>query len=112
MPSGLLVCRGARSGAERRVPLVYVPLPDERIVLIGSNGGAPRNPAWVHNLRAHPDGVRFAARGGERAYRAREVDGEERREMWDRAVRQYVGYGTYQERTSRRIPVFVLEPAG
>lgn len=111
MPSGLLVVRGARSGVERRLPLLYVPLDGDRIALVASNGGQPRNPAWFHNLRANPD-CRFAARGGERAYRARLVEGEERDELWRRAIRQYSGWITYQERASRReIPVFVLDPA-
>lgn len=109
MPSGMLVCRGARSGAERRVPLVYVPLGDGRLLLVASNGGSPRHPAWYHNVRAHPD-VAFAARGGERPYRARPAGEAERAELWNRAVRQYVGFETYQGRTAREIPMFVLEP--
>ncbi len=111
MPSGVLTVRGAKTGAERRLPLLYVPLDGERIALVASNFGKPRNPAWFHNLRANPD-CRFEARGGERAYRARLVGGAERDELWRRAIRQYAGWITYQDRTGgREIPVFVLEPA-
>ena len=111
MPSGILRVRGARSGAQREVPLLYVPLDGERLALVASNGGNPRNPAWYHNLRANPD-CRFAARGRERAYRARLVEGEEREELWRRAIRQYAGWETYQARAAgREIPVFVLDPA-
>ena len=109
IPSGLLICRGAKSGAERRVPLTYVPLDGDRIGLIASNGGNPKHPAWYHNLRAYPE-VRFAARGREIGYRARLAEGVEREEVWRLANEVYVGYDTYQARTSRKIPVFVLDP--
>lgn len=110
IPSGLLICRGAKSGAERRVPLTYVPLGGDRIGLIASNGGDPKHPAWYHNLRAYPE-CRFAAKSGEITYRARLTEGEERDEVWRLANQVYIGYDTYQSRTSRRIPVFVLDPA-
>ncbi len=110
VPSGLLTCRGAKSGAERRVPLTYIPLDADRIGLIASNGGNPKHPAWYHNLRAYPE-VRFAARGHEITYRARVLAGAEREEVWRRAVGIYGGYTTYQSRTEREIPVFILDPA-
>jgi F420H(2)-dependent quinone reductase len=109
IPSGLLICRGAKSGAERRIPLTYVPLEGDRIGLIASNGGGPSHPAWYHNLRAYPE-VRFAARGREIVYRARLVEGEEREQLWKRANAVYMGYDTYQGRTSREIGLFVLDP--
>ena len=111
MPSGLLKVRGARSGAERVIPLLYVPLDGDRIALIASNGGNPKHPAWYHNMRANPD-VRFAARGSERPYVARVAEGDEREQVWQRANNVYVGFETYQGRAGeRRIPVFVLDPA-
>jgi F420H(2)-dependent quinone reductase len=110
VPGGMLICRGAKSGAERRVPLAYIPLEGDRIALIASNGGTPKHPAWYHNLRAYPE-VRFAARNGEITYRARLTEGEEREEVWRRATSIYRGYDAYEARTSRRIGVFVLDPA-
>ena len=111
MPSGLLICRGAKSGAERRIPLLYVPLGEGRVVVIASNAGQRRHPAWYFNLRAHPE-VSFMVRGAPRAYRARLVSGPEREEIWTRAIRQYAGWTTYENRTAdtREIPVFVLDP--
>jgi F420H(2)-dependent quinone reductase len=110
VPSGLLICRGAKSGAERRIPLTYIPLEGDRIALIASNGGNPRHPAWYHNLRAFPE-CRFQSRRGEIGYHARLAEGAEREEVWRLANRVYIGYDTYQARTERRIPVFVLDPA-
>lgn len=99
---------GAKSGQARRVPLVYV-TDGDAIVLIASKGGAPKHPAWYHNLKAHPD-VRVWAKGRSGRYRARETSGDERDRLWQRAVDYYPGYSTYQDRTDgRRIPVMVLE---
>lgn len=99
---------GAKSGARRRIPLAYV-TDGDAIVLIASKGGAPRNPAWYHNLKAHPE-VQVWAKGRSGRYRAREAEGQERERLWARAVDYYAGYETYQGRTGgRRIPVMVLE---
>ena len=101
---------GAKSGQARRTPLVYV-TDDERIVLIASKGGAPKHPAWYHNLNANPD-VQVWAKGRSGRYRAREAEGDERSRLWQLAADYYPGYDTYQERAGgRRIPVMVLEPA-
>ncbi len=107
--SGLLICRGAKSGIERQVPLTYVPLEGDRIALIASKGGDPKHPSWYHNLVAYPE-VRFAARGQEITYRARTATGAEREEIWARALKTYGGYAEYQKRTTRQIPVVVLDP--
>jgi deazaflavin-dependent oxidoreductase (nitroreductase family) len=100
---------GARTGAARRIPLVYVTDGDD-IVLIASKGGAPKNPAWYHNLKANPE-VQVWARDRTGRYRAREASGDERERLWDKAVDYYAGYETYQRRTGgRQIPVMVLTP--
>jgi deazaflavin-dependent oxidoreductase (nitroreductase family) len=100
---------GAKSGKARRIPLVYVTDGDD-IVLIASKGGAPKNPAWYHNLKAHPE-VQVWAKGRSGRYRAHEAQGDERERLWGEAVDYYAGYETYQARTGgRRIPVMVLEP--
>jgi deazaflavin-dependent oxidoreductase (nitroreductase family) len=101
---------GAKSGQARRTPLVYA-TDGDRIVLVASKGGAPKHPAWYHNLKANPD-VQVWAKGRSGRYRAREAEGDERARLWQVACEVYPGYETYQERTGgRRIPVMVLDPA-
>jgi len=109
-PVGVLESRGARTNRRRRVPLLYV-LDGDAVVLVASNGGSHRDPAWLHNLRRDPS-VRFlSAERGWRAYRARLLTGAERARGWELATDLYAGYGDYQSRATRReIPVVVLEP--
>lgn len=106
----LLETVGAKSGRVRKTPLLYI-ADGERVVLIGSKGGAPRHPAWVHNMRANPR-VKLLAPRRTGDYIAREAEGDERARLWRKAVGYYAGYETYQHRTAgRRIPVVVLERA-
>ena len=106
----LLETIGAKSGEVRKTPLLYLKDGD-RMVLIGSKGGAPKHPGWIHNLRANPR-VKILAPGRTGTYVAREAEGEERSRLWATAVDYYSGYDTYQVRAGkRRIPVVVLEPA-
>ena len=103
----LLRTRGARSGRPRAVPLAYVTRGDD-LVLIASKGGHPRHPAWYHNLRADPEAI-VEIRGERRAVVAREAEGPERADLWERALALYPGYAAYQRRAGpRRIPVMVL----
>ena len=79
-------------------------------VLVGSMGGAPKNPVWVYNLRTNP-AVEIRDHTAVQAMRAREVhDDAERVRLWDLAVAAYPPYAEYRTRTTRRIPVFVAEP--
>ncbi len=105
----LLHARGARSGQPRETPLLYTPR-GEDVVLVASKAGAEHNPAWYHNLKAHPD-VEVEI-GGERVpMRAREVEGPEREELWALVNDNYPGYRIYQQRAAgRRIPLMVLSP--
>lgn len=107
--AALIVTRGAKSGLERRIPLLATP-DGERLVLIASNGGDPKHPAWYANLKATPR-CRALFGGVWRDYDAREAEGEERARLWDLAVANYAGYADYQKRVERRIPVVVLEPS-
>ncbi|GGZ84284.1 nitroreductase family deazaflavin-dependent oxidoreductase [Streptomyces echinoruber] len=109
LPVVLLTTRGARSGKLRKTPLMRVEH-EGRYAVVASQGGAPRHPQWYFNLKADP---RAKVRDGpvKRDVVAREVTGEERAAWWERAVAAFPPYAEYQERTSRRIPVFVLEPA-
>ena len=99
---------GARTGHRRTTPLVYMP-DGERMVVVASKGGYPKDPGWLHNLRAHPKTTVQVGRQTRRV-RAREADAEERRELWPRAVKFNPLWGRYQERTPREIPVVLLEP--
>jgi deazaflavin-dependent oxidoreductase (nitroreductase family) len=80
-------------------------------VLIGSMGGAPNNPVWVYNLRANAD-VQIRDRDKVMTMKVREVaDEAERSRLWDIGVEAYPPYADYQNKTSRKIPVFIAEPA-
>jgi len=109
-PVGVLETVGARSGCRRRTPLLYV-ADGEALVIVASNGGSLRHPAWLHNLCAHPE-VRFLTREHRwQTYRANVADGSERARLWHLANDLYAGYAVYQARASEReIPVVVLTP--
>ncbi len=107
-PVLLLTSIGRRSGQPRTAPVLYL-ADGERVVVIGSNAGNERAPAWSYNLRANPEAE--VQIGGEvRSVRARVAEGEERAELWRKMNEQYAGFDDYEERTSRDIAVFVLEP--
>lgn len=109
MPSALLTHKGAKSGVVRTTPILYFTDGDD-VVLVASNGGARRHPAWLHNLRAHPE-VELSTDGRPEPYVAREADGEERARLWRAACGLYPGFGVYQDRAgSRQIPVVVCAP--
>jgi len=99
---------GTRSGRRRTTPLVYMP-DGENLLVVASKGGYPRDPSWMHNLRAHPDTeVQIAAR--RIGVHAREADEQERHRLWPAAVEYNPHWGRYRERTSREIPLVLLEP--
>jgi deazaflavin-dependent oxidoreductase (nitroreductase family) len=107
-PMLLLDHVGARSGTKRTTPLVY--LGDGKdFVVVASKGGSPRHPAWFHNLRAN---AQTAVQVGSRRIpvTARVATAKERSRLWPRVVALYRGYDLYQRRTSREIPLVVLEP--
>jgi F420H(2)-dependent quinone reductase len=106
-PVLLLTTTGRKSGQERTAPVVYL-ADGDRYVVIGSNAGSARMPAWALNLRANPEaGVDVY---GKRApVRARVAEGEERADLWRRMNEQYAGFDDYEARTTREIAVFVLE---
>ena len=98
---------GARSGMRRTTPLVYMPHGDDFIV-VPSKGGYPRNPGWLHNLRANSETtIQIGSRRID--VRAREATPAERRELWPKAVEHNPVWGRYQERTRRQIPLVILE---
>jgi F420H(2)-dependent quinone reductase len=109
LPVVIITNVGARSGKVRKTPLMRVEH-DGRYAAVASQGGSPKNPLWYHNFVANP---RVEVQDGPKrtAMIAREVAGDERAQWWERAVAAYPPYAEYQTRTSRQIPVFVLEPA-
>jgi F420H(2)-dependent quinone reductase len=104
----LLTTRGARSGKLRKVPLMRVEH-EGNYAIVASLGGAPKNPVWYYNVKAEPH-VELQDGTVTRDFEAREVTGEEKAVWWERAVAAYPPYADYQEKTTRQIPVFVLEP--
>jgi deazaflavin-dependent oxidoreductase (nitroreductase family) len=109
LPVIVVTHTGNKTGAIRKTPLMRVKV-GETYVLVGSQGGAPQHPAWVHNLRVNP-AVEIRDRTAVQAMRAREVEDEaERGRLWDAAVAAYPPYAEYQAKTTRKIPVFVAEP--
>jgi deazaflavin-dependent oxidoreductase (nitroreductase family) len=100
---------GARSGKVRKTPLVRVADDEGRYAVIGSMGGAPTHPQWVHNVRATPI-ARLQDGDAVGEYAVREVEGPEKATWWARAVEVWPDYDSYQAATARRIPLFLLEP--
>lgn len=107
-PMLLLDHVGAKTATRRTTPLVYVD-DQPNVVLVASKGGHPSNPGWYHNLKANPDTT--VQIGSEpRPVHARVATPEERKRLWPKAVATYSGYTGYQERTTREIPLVILEP--
>jgi deazaflavin-dependent oxidoreductase (nitroreductase family) len=111
LPVIIVTHTGNKTGAIRKTPLMRVK-DGANYVLIGSMGGAPKNPVWVYNLRTN-SAVEIRDHTAVRAMRVREVQDEtERARLWALAVAAYPPYAEYRTRTTRRIPVFVAEPVG
>lgn len=104
----LLTLRGAKTGKLRYTPVMRVEH-NGSYAVVASKGGAPEHPTWYYNIKAHPE---FPLQDGTvtKTYVAREVEGAERDEWWERAVEAFPPYAEYQTKTDRQIPVFVLDP--
>jgi deazaflavin-dependent oxidoreductase (nitroreductase family) len=109
MPVIVVTNRGAKTGKIRKTPLMRVEH-GGRYAAVASVGGAPKHPVWYYNLKANPH-VEVQDGPVRQAMVAREVTGDEKALWWARAVEAYPDYADYQTKTSRQIPVFVLEPA-
>jgi deazaflavin-dependent oxidoreductase (nitroreductase family) len=107
VPTLLLTTRGRKSGQLRRTALIYGRTGDSYVV-VASQGGDPRHPAWYLNLDADPD-VHVQVKADEFDARARTATGEERARLWREMVRIWPAYDDYQARTDREIPVVVLD---
>ena len=108
LPVVIVTNRGARSGKVHKTPVMRVEH-DGRYAVVASKGGAPTHPLWYYNILANPL-VELRDGPDTQDMVAREVSGAERAEWWERAVAAYPPYAEYQQKTTREIPVFVLEP--
>src|SRR5215813_8226380 len=109
LPVIIVTHRGNKTGAIRKTPLMRV-TDGPNYVLVGSVGGAPKNPVWVYNLRANPE-VELRDLTVAQPMKVREVtDDKERARLWKLAVAAFPPYEEYQAKTSRQIPLFVAEP--
>jgi deazaflavin-dependent oxidoreductase (nitroreductase family) len=108
MPIIYLTTTGARSGIPRSVPVLCIP-DGNKLILVGSNWGNHKNPAWAYNLRMQP---KTHVRKGKMAkdFTARELHGDERAAYWQKALRFYPPYVSYEQRARRSLPIFLLEP--
>ena len=108
MPVIIVTNRGKKTGAIRKTPLMRVEM-DGNYVLVASKGGAPKHPYWYHNLKADPvvriqDGTKI------QQMTVREIkNSDERRLLWEEAVKAYPPYQEYQKKTERIIPIFLAE---
>ncbi|GAA1741755.1 nitroreductase family deazaflavin-dependent oxidoreductase [Microcella frigidaquae] len=107
-PIIVLTTLGAKTGMLRKTALMRVEH-DGRYCVVASKGGAPENPVWHHNLRAHPL-CELQDMASKRDYRARLLEGDERALWWERACAVWPDYAAYQQKTERLIPLWVLEP--
>jgi deazaflavin-dependent oxidoreductase (nitroreductase family) len=105
----LLTTTGRKSGEKRTVPLIYA-ADGARYVIIASKGGAPEHPGWYENLAKTPD-VEVQVMADVFKAHARTATGEEREQLWQKAVQVWPDYAEYAKRTARQIPVVVLERA-
>ena len=102
----VLTSVGAKTSQLRKTPLMKVEHDGEYLV-VGSLGGAPKNPVWVYNLRKNSH-VELQDGPAKHDYTARELEGDERAIWWDRAVEAFPNYAEYQRKTERVIPIFLL----
>lgn len=109
-PLLLLHTTGAKSGEQRVNPVMYQDLGDGRLAIFASYAGLDVNPAWYHNIVAHPD-VTVEVGTGTRSFRARTADLAERDPIWTKQKADYPGFAEYESKTTREIPVVILDPA-
>jgi deazaflavin-dependent oxidoreductase (nitroreductase family) len=110
-PVVIVTTRGNKTGKIRKTPLMRVEH-DGEYLLVASMGGAPRHPVWYYNLQAGPGNVEVQDGPDRFSVTVRELDGDERAQWWERAVAAFPPYAEYQEKTQRRIPIFLATPEG
>lgn len=110
MPVVMLTTKGRKSGQPRTSMLTSPVREGDKVVIVASKGGDPKHPMWFLNLQANPD-VEATYDGKKRNMHARVASPEERERLWPQVVAGYKGYGQYQTKTTREIPLVILEPA-
>jgi deazaflavin-dependent oxidoreductase (nitroreductase family) len=108
VPTLLLTTKGRKSGELRTIPIIYTAYED-KYVIIASKGGSPTHPKWYLNLLEEPN-VEVQVKASIFKARARTAESSEREALWTEAVKTWPSYDVYQSRTSRKIPVVVIEP--
>ena len=110
LPCIVVTHTGNKTGAIRKTPLMRV-VDGDNYILVASQGGAPKNPVWVYNLRTDPY-IELRDATVVQSMKVREVEDDgERARVWALAVEAYPPYEDYKNRTSRKIPIFIAEPA-
>jgi F420H(2)-dependent quinone reductase len=107
-PILLLTTTGRKSGQPRTAPILYL-ADGDRFVVINTNAGNEKTPAWSLNLRANPE-AEVEVKGQRTMVRARLAEGKERADLWRRSMEQYSGWDYYESQLDRAVGVFVLEP--
>jgi deazaflavin-dependent oxidoreductase (nitroreductase family) len=110
IPVIIVTTRGKNSGKVRKMALMRVENNGE-YALVASMGGAPMNPNWYHNIVTDPTALVIQDGPEAHDFVARQVEGDERAEWWDRAVKVFAPYAEYQQKTTRKIPVLVATRA-
>jgi len=110
MPVVMLTTKGRKTGKPRTSMLTSPVRDGDKVVLVASKGGDPKHPMWFLNLRENPD-VEATFDGKKRKMRARVATPDEKQRLWPQVVAGYKGYGQYQTKTTRDIPLVLLEPA-
>ena len=103
-PVCIVTTSGAKSGRVRRIALIHLPLGEDKL-LVASQGGMDRMPAWYFNIASNPD-IAIMVDGAEESYRASRVSDEEKARLWPHLCALYPEFDEYQARTDRNIPVF------
>jgi len=106
LPVVIVTTKGNKSGKIRKTPLMRVEQGGQYL-LVASKGGAPAHPVWYYNLKADPKSVLIQDGPEPFTVEVRELDGDERAEWWDRAVAAFPPYADYQQKTERKIPIFL-----
>jgi deazaflavin-dependent oxidoreductase (nitroreductase family) len=108
----ILTTVGARSGTERTSPVGWWPGPDGSWLIVAAANGAARNPAWYHNIAAHPDEVQIEVDGRRIPVSAEQLHGPERAQAWQQIATTTPRFAQYQTKTDRELPVIRLASAG
>jgi len=106
----ILTTVGARSGAERTSPVGWWPGPDGSWLIVAAANGAARNPAWYHNIAAHPGNVQIEVDGRRIGVTAEQLHGAERTRAWQQIAAATPRFAHYQDKTDRELPVIRLVP--